>query len=169
MSCNKNHYTFWCVTTLQWQRGYGKCNHQTRRTESMDDYKERFELYCTANGIAEGAEYAPRRKAIFLTAVGATTYSLLKNLVRPRQPQELTLEAIIKELKDHYEPKKIVIAERFRFYKRPQKEGESIAVYLAELRRLAKYCDFGDYLSTQWRIQPGAPGARAPRQLADRV
>ena len=117
----------------------------------MDDYKERFELYCTANGIAEGAEHAPRRKAIFLTAVGATTYSLLKNLVRPRQPQELTLEDIIKELKDNYEPKKIVIAERFRFYKRPQKERESIAVYLAELRRLAKYCDFGDYLSTAIR------------------
>ena len=82
-----------------------------------------------ANGIAEGAEHAPRRKAIFLTAVGAMTYSLLKNLVRLRQPQELTLEAIIKELKDHYEQKKLMIAKRFRFYKRPQQEGESIAVY----------------------------------------
>ena len=108
----------------------------SRNREHIDDYKERSEIYCTANGNAVGAEHAPRRKAIFL---GATTYSLLTNLVRPRQQQELTLEDIIKELKDHCKAKKMVIAERFRFYQRTQKEGESITVYLADLRRLAKY------------------------------
>ena len=37
-------------------------------------------------------------------------------------------------LNDHLSPKPIVIAERFRFHKRDQKEGESITVYVAEFR-----------------------------------
>ena len=51
------------------------------------------------------------------------------------------------------QPKVIVIAERFRFYKRQQKEGETIAVYVSELRRLAKNCQFGDQLSIALRDQ----------------
>ena len=46
-----------------------------------------------------------------------------------------------------------MIAERFRFYQRLQREGESIANYMAELRRLSKHCDFGDYLDTALRNQ----------------
>ena len=42
----------------------------------------------------------------------------------------------------HYETRKTVIAERFKFYKMQQKEGESIANDLAQLRRLEKECEF---------------------------
>ena len=72
----------------------------------------------------------------------------MKNLVRPRLPQDLELEALIDVLKRHYQPKVVVIAELFKFFKRQQREGESIAVYLSELRRLAKDCEFGKYLQT---------------------
>lgn len=56
-------------------------------------------------------------------------------------------------LKTHFEPKKVIIAERFRFYKRQQREGETIAVYLSELRRLAKHCDFRESLPIALRDQ----------------
>ena len=112
--------------------------------ESIDEYKERFELYCLANAVPIGDEHVARRKAIFLTSVGASTYSLLRTSVRLRQPQDLELDDIIQQLRNHYEPKKIVIAERFRYYKRQQKEGETVAVFLSELRRLARHCEFGD-------------------------
>ena len=121
--------------------------------ESIDEYKERFELYCLANAVPIGDEHVARRKAIFLTSVGASTYSLLRTLVRPRQPQDLELDDIIQQLRNHYEPKKIVIAERFRYYKRQQKEGETVTVFLSELRRLAKHCEFGDKLSVALRDQ----------------
>ena len=121
--------------------------------ESIDEYKERFELYCLANAVPIGDEHVARRKAIFLTSVGASTYSLLRTLVRPRQPQDLELDDIIRQLRNHYEPKKIVIAERFRYYKRQQKEGETVTVFLSELRRLAKHCEFGDKLSVALRDQ----------------
>ena len=90
-------------------------------------------------------------KAIFLTTVGGTTYSVLSNLVSPAKPQDETLDELITLLKNHYEPRKIVIAERFKCYKRRQKEGESIANYVAELRRLAKDCEFADSPNTALR------------------
>ena len=46
-----------------------------------------------------------------------------------------------------------MIAERFRFYQCLQREGETIANCMAELRKLSKHCDFGDYLDTAFRDQ----------------
>ena len=51
------------------------------------------------------------------------------------------------------EPKTIVIAESYMFYKRNQKDGETIASYIVELRRLARKCEFKDYLNTALRDQ----------------
>ena len=118
-------------------------------TDIVDEYVDRFNLYCTANDVADN----DKQRAIFLTTVGATTYRLLCNLTRPEKPQDKTLDELTKLMKNHCEPKTIVIAERFRFYKRVQKEGENVAFYLAELRRLSKKCDFWDYLNTALRDQ----------------
>ena len=78
---------------------------------------------------------------------------MLKNLVRPQKPQDLSLDELLEALQKHYQPRIVVIAERYRFYKRQQREGEWIAVYQSELRRLAKDCQFGDSLSTALRDQ----------------
>ncbi|OON23189.1 hypothetical protein X801_00906, partial [Opisthorchis viverrini] len=45
----------------------------------------------------------------------------------------------------HYNPKPSVITHRFHFNTRVQKEGESIADFVSELRRLTEYCDYGDF------------------------
>ena len=50
-------------------------------------------------------------------------------------------------MEDHFEPVPIIIAERFQFYKRDQKSGETIADFVAELRRLATNCKFGAHLA----------------------
>lgn len=47
-----------------------------------------------------------------------------------------------KALSDHYRPKRKVIAERYKFYKRNQKFGESINDYILELKLLARSCKF---------------------------
>ena len=46
-----------------------------------------------------------------------------------------------------YEPKPLVLAKRFHFYKQGQAAGESLADYQAELRCLARTCDFDSFLS----------------------
>ena len=54
-------------------------------------------------------------------------------------------------LKAHFQPKPLLIAERFRFYQRSQAVGESVTDYLAELRRLAITCDFDTFLDQALR------------------
>ena len=48
---------------------------------------------------------------------------------------------------------RLVIAERFNFHRRYQQPGESTAQHMAELRRLAKTCHFGQFLNDALRDQ----------------
>ena len=47
--------------------------------------------------------------------------------------------------------KPLVIAERFRFFKRQQAVGESVSEYCAVLQKLSETCDFGIYLEDSLR------------------
>ena len=45
------------------------------------------------------------------------------------------------------------IAERFHFHQRVQEEGETVATYMAALRRLADKCEYGGHLTQALRDQ----------------
>ena len=45
-------------------------------------------------------------------------------------------------LRNHYEPKKAIITERFHFHKCNQAAGETIAEFDVALRKLATHCLF---------------------------
>ena len=128
---------------------FGKLSEFRHGVDTVDDYVDRFELYTVANDITND----DKKRAVFLTSVGATTYALLTNLLRPAKPQSKSLDDLVRLMRDNMEPKAIVIAERYKFYKRNQKEGETIASYIAELCRLARKCEFKDYLNTALRDQ----------------
>ena len=72
-------------------------------------YVEHFEQFLVANDITE----AKKVMAIFLTAVGAKTYELLKDTGAPAKPLELKFEEVVEHLNKHYDRKSLVIAERF--------------------------------------------------------
>ena len=82
-----------------------------------------------------------KKVPVFLNAVGGTTYDL-RNLLAPDSPMTHTLVKIVERLQEHFEPKPSIIMERFKFHKRSQPTGESIAMYIAELRHLAARCSF---------------------------
>ena len=46
-------------------------------------------------------------------------------------------------LTKHLAPKPLLIAERYRFHKCDQKEGESVREYVASLQKLTEHCQFG--------------------------
>ena len=48
----------------------------------------------------------------------------------------------MRPVKTHLDPQPLVIAQRFKFHQRNQKSGESIAQFVAELRKCAEHCDF---------------------------
>ena len=55
-------------------------------------------------------------------------------------------------MKNYQNPKPSVIAERFRFNKRDRKQGERIVQYVAQLRRLTEYCDYGTSLKNIYYV-----------------
>lgn len=114
--------------------------------EQWTAYIERVELFFEAHDIEED-----KRVATLLSAVGASTYGLLRNLVQPQKPKDKTFDEIVGILAAYYEPQPLVIAERFRFRRCVQKHGETVSQYAAELKQLAARCEFGDRLDEALR------------------
>jgi hypothetical protein len=92
-----------------------------------------------------------KKLSVFLSIIGGSTYTLLRDLVAPQSPRDLSLDDAIKALKAHFEPKPIVIAERYHFHRRSQLPGESVADFVANLRKLSKHCAFGAFLEDALR------------------
>ncbi len=61
---------------------------------------------------------------------------------------EKTLEQLIEVLSNHYSPKPSEIMQRYRFYSRTRRTGESVDNYVAALRTLGRHCNFGMTLET---------------------
>ena len=112
----------------------GRIQEYSPENELFSSYTERVELFFAANDVADDKKVA--------------TYSLIRNLVAPDRPQDKPYNELVDALKAHFEPKPIVIAERFHFHRRV---GESISEYIAELRRLSTHCQFGTYLEEALR------------------
>ena len=126
---------------------FGQLEPFKAEVESFASYKERFELYIQANSVA-----ADKKVSVFLSVIGLEAYTLLHNLCSPQKPQEKSYDALVKLIKDHFEPEPLVIAQRFHFNRRNQREGETLSEYAAELRRMAAKCVFNaDYLDDALR------------------
>ena len=71
---------------------------------------------------------------VLLTVTGSTMYALLSNLASPDKPKEKFFQQLAEVLRRHFDPKLLVIKERFHFHWRKQTSGESINNYVVELR-----------------------------------
>ena len=96
------------------------------KVDRWPTYYERVEQYFKANSIKEDMQVAT-----LLTLISGSTYSLLKDLVAPDPPADKTLKEIHDALTAHLSLKPLLIAERFRFHRRQQYDGESVAQFLA--------------------------------------
>ena len=105
-------------------------------------YVERLDMYFIANKVKQDTKVPA-----FLSLIGGKTYALLRSLISPEKPSTKTYDELTDILEKHLNPKPLLIAERFRFYKRNQQEGESLSQYIAVLKRLTLHCDFGDVLN----------------------
>ena len=82
-------------------------------------YSERLEQYFLVNDIA-----GERQVSAFLGVVGSKMYGLLRNLTVPDKPCTKPYGELVKILQDHLCPKPSIIAQRFQFHKRDQRDGE---------------------------------------------
>ena len=133
-----------CVT-----RGtlYGSLSIFDPAVEEWCEYTERFTHYFVVNDIVA----VEKRRAIFLTAVGPTTYRLLKTLVSPSKLDEFRFEELVEKAMTHFNPKPSPIVKRYEFNSRAKKEDQSASVYIAELPNIAQHCEFGAVLNEMLR------------------
>ena len=143
-------------------------NHRTfgefdQGREDWVSYCERLEQHFAAHEVTD----AGKQRAILLSVCGATTYQLMRNLVAPGKPAEKSFGELVTLVKEHLTPPPSEIMQRFTFNTRSQKEGETVAQFVAELRRLSEHCAHGETVDAMLRdrLVCGMRDSRAQRRL----
>lgn len=115
-------------------------------TEQWSSYTELFGYFVAANETQDD-----KLEPTFLSVMGPKTFNLLHSLLQPATPGSKTFAEIVDTLTKHISSKPLVIAERFRFHKGNQEEGDPVTMFLASLRQLVEHCEFRDALNDTLR------------------
>ena len=99
-----------------------------------------MEYYFQANKITEG----DTKRAILISAMGEKTYKLMRNLISPAKPNHNLFGQLVEAMRGHLCPPPSEIVPCHKFNSRIWQDGESVAVYVSELKALAQYCNFGE-------------------------
>ena len=110
-------------------------------------YKERIDQYFLANRVSGALE----KRAILLASIGDAGYTILRSLIAPKTPAVATYDKICTAMKGHFEPLPSLIVERCRFNTRMRASGESISVFVTELKKLSEHCIFNTVLDDMLR------------------
>ena len=94
----------------------GKIEEFDLDSTNIDRYLERLEQYFVANGVPEDSTDRHKRRATLISVMGAKAYDVLSDECSPSTPSQKTYAQHATILKDHFAPKKLVIAERYRFH-----------------------------------------------------
>ena len=127
----------------------GKIQFELFDTNSGDieSYLERLEMHFLANDVADNEDTAAKSKAILLSSIGSDAYRTLKDICFPTAPTAKSYTTLTNELKKHFKPKRLAVAERFRFNTAQQQPGQSISEFVAQLKKLVAHCEYtGDQL-----------------------
>ncbi|KER32896.1 hypothetical protein T265_12735, partial [Opisthorchis viverrini] len=89
--------------------------------------------------------------AYFLHFVGKQAYTLIKNLVYPESPIDISYTALKKKVLQHFKPINFVAAERARFNMLTRSHSQSVRDFVLRLQTQAAKCDYGAQLEEQLR------------------
>ncbi|XP_055906988.1 uncharacterized protein LOC129942175 [Eupeodes corollae] len=105
-------------------------------------YEDRVRQFIKVNDIKEEEALTP----LFITIAGAEIHELLISLTVPDLPSAKTFEELISLLRAHFAPKHNKRAERYKFNKLKQEDGEPINEFIVRLKAQAQFCNFGDII-----------------------
>ena len=114
------------------------------RKDEWDAWSRRFDQWLSISPYAAGDDANNKKRAAFCTFIGSETFKLLCTLCAPRKPEECSYAVLKDKLNKQFGTKKLVLAERYRFYAYKQQDNQSLSKYLAELRRLASTCQWSE-------------------------
>ena len=125
----------------------GKVGEYDSSKETFRSYCDRMDMFFEANDLVvlggaanavADAAVVRKKRAIFLTELGADSFTLVNDLLAPRSAKEVELTEITRVLKEHYNPAPLEIAESFHFGTRFRK-------------KLSIHCNFGVFLNRALR------------------
>ncbi|XP_075730847.1 uncharacterized protein LOC142774340 [Rhipicephalus microplus] len=131
--------------------------------DNWEAYRLRLEAYFEVHDITN----EKKRRAILVTALSTKTVDLLAARCAPAKIQDLKYEDAVKFLGERFAPACNEIAESYKFFTRKQLAGESVNVFLVEIRKIASRCNFGSALNRMLRdrIVCGLRDASVRQQL----
>ncbi|XP_031336315.1 uncharacterized protein LOC116165755 [Photinus pyralis] len=111
--------------------------------ETFDCYLQRLDNHLQLKKIDDStAERDKTYVQILISCLSPKIYQTLTKLTAPDLPNSKSYKELIKMLKEHLAPQASIIAEQHKFSLRTQHEGETIANYVAELRKMTTNCNF---------------------------
>lgn len=126
---------------------HGSVSAYDPSVEDWTTYTQRLHHYFVANDV----ETEVKKRSILLSACGAATYKLIRNLIAEDKLESTPYEDIVKLVKAHYDPTPSAIMQRYKFNSRTRAEGESVSAYVTALRDIAQNCDYKDSLRDMLR------------------
>lgn len=131
--------------------------------ETFQSYLERLEAYFLMRNVPEH-----KKGHTFVSLLSPKNFSLLKTLLHPETYDRKSYGDLKDVLRKHLNPTPLVIPSRHAFINRKQHEGESIAQYTSELRRLAANCKYNEAMLNTMLRDVFVSGLRS-RVILDRL
>lgn len=112
---------------------------------SFTEYEMRLTQFFKVNKTEEDLKVAS-----LITFIGADAFSILRKMCAPDDPSTKTYAALVKTLKEYFDPTINEISESYKFYQIEQGDS-SITKYIMKLRAAADNCNFGAFLKRALR------------------
>ncbi|GAA54944.1 hypothetical protein CLF_106169, partial [Clonorchis sinensis] len=113
----------------------------------VEDYLKRFDIWCLTKFDMDDKKLT----AYFLHFVGNEAYTLIKNLVYPESPIDISYNALKKKVLQHFKPINFVAAERAGFSMLTRSHSQPVRDFVLQLQTQASKCDYGAQLKDQLR------------------
>ncbi|CAI6365252.1 unnamed protein product [Macrosiphum euphorbiae] len=126
----------------------GQISEFNIKDDDFSAWVERFELFILLNEVN-----VHKKKLMFLTFLGNDGYSLLRDLCIPSKPIDKGYDSLKELLSNYINPKPNLLTERYKFKERKQRSEETIHQFVASLKKLSQFCEFGVNLDDSLRDQ----------------
>lgn len=107
--------------------------------ENFKLYVQRFENYLAMRGVLANKKLCHQ---MLVNSIGATHFKLMVSLVAPKKLPEVDYDELVRKLESHLCPKKNILVLQHRFLSTYQSEEQTLADYVALLRRDISDCQF---------------------------
>ena len=116
--------------------------------EERKQYVKRLEQYMVVNEVKN----MDKKHAIFLSTIGPQHMNCLVVWWLPNLPvRKFTYTDLVKAMIDHHSPPPSEVVQRYCCKTRFRQQGETVAMYVSELRALDQWYNFGDSLESMLR------------------